>query len=202
MEGWLRVRGERVCPASALQLRGRHNLGNALAALAAAGAVGASLEKAAETIASFAGIEHRLESVGEVGGVLFVNDSQATTPAAAVAALESFSERVALIAGGRAKVPDFAELATAVVRRGASVVVIGEAGPRIAAAVRSAGGADVQSAESLPEATRLAWRKASPGGVVLLSPACASFDMFAGMAERGEVFRETVRALQQEERSN
>ena len=202
VEGWLRVRGERVCPASALQLRGRHNLGNALAALAAAGAVGASLEKAAETIASFAGIEHRLESVGEVGGVLFVNDSQATTPAAAVAALESFSERVALIAGGRAKVPDFAELATAVVRRGASVVVIGEAGPRIAAAVRSAGGADVQSAENLPEATRLAWRKASPGGVVLLSPACASFDMFAGMAERGEVFRETVRALQQEERSN
>jgi UDP-N-acetylmuramoylalanine--D-glutamate ligase len=195
VEGWLRVAGEKVCEVSALRLRGRHNHGNALAALLAARAVGATLSKAAETLASFTGVEHRLEEVATVGGVLYVNDSQATTPDSAVAGLEAFDERVVIIAGGRPKVSDFGRLGEAVVRRKASLIVIGEAADLIESAARSAGAVDVARAADLAEAVRLAHRKARPGEVVLMSPACASFDMFANMAERGRTFKHLVKEL-------
>mgnify|MGYP005836326481 CR=1 FL=1 len=200
--GWLRVRGEPVCPAEAVQLRGRHNLANALAALVAARAAGASLTQAAETVASFPGVEHRLEVVGEVGGVLFVNDSQATTPEAAAAGVGAFAERVILIAGGRAKVHDFTPLARAIAGRGAGLVVLGEAAEEIAAAAEAAGGGTAARAGDLAEAVALAFRAARPGDVVLLSPACASFDMFCDMAERGEAFRRLVQELADRHRSS
>ena len=116
-EGWLRVAGRPVCPVEAVRMRGRHNVGNALAALAAAHAIGAPLDRAEETLRSFPGVEHRLETVASVGGVTFINDSQATTPPATLAALAAFEGRVALIAGGRAKVHDFSELAQAAAAR-------------------------------------------------------------------------------------
>jgi UDP-N-acetylmuramoylalanine--D-glutamate ligase len=197
-EGWLRVQGQRICPASAVRLPGRHNLGNALAALAAAHAAGASLDKAEGTLTRFPGVEHRLEVAGSVGGVLFVNDSQATTPAATIAALEAFDRRVVLIAGGRAKVHDFNSLAQQMHARSASLVVIGEAAEEIAAAARKAGVTEIARAASLPEAVAMAYRQARPDGVVLLSPACASFDMFANMAERGRVFKQAMQGLAQE----
>jgi len=199
-EGWLRVAGENVCEVSALRLRGLHNRGNALAALLAARAMGASLEKAAETLASFAGVEHRLEEVATVGGVLYVNDSQATTPDSAAAGLEAFDERVVMIAGGRPKVADFNRLGEAVVRRKASLIVIGEAAELIESAARAAGAADVTRAADLAAAVRMAHETARPGEVVLMSPACASFDMFANMAERGQTFKHLVEELAAKEK--
>jgi UDP-N-acetylmuramoylalanine--D-glutamate ligase len=184
-----------VAPVSSLRLRGRHNLENALAALAAAGAAGADLERAAHTLSSFEGVPNRLEQVATVAGVTFINDSQATNPAAVEGALEAIAEPVTLIAGGRAKVPDFGGLGQAIAAGVRALVVIGEAGPAIAAAARAAGLDEVHSAGSLPEAVRMAFARARPGEVVLLSPACASFDMFHSMAHRGEVFRGAVAAL-------
>jgi UDP-N-acetylmuramoylalanine--D-glutamate ligase len=198
-EDWLRVAGERVCPVSAVKLLGRHNLGNVLAALAAAQAVGAPLDRAEKTLGRFTGVEHRLEPTGRVGGVLFVNDSQATTPQATIAALEAFAQHVALIAGGRPKVHDWDDLAQVVADRGVSLALIGEAAEEIAEAARKAGVTQIEQAASLPEAIAAAYRRAGPEGVVLLSPACASFDMFANMAERGRIFKETVQALAREE---
>lgn len=198
VEGWLRVLGQPICPASSVRLRGRHNLGNVLAALAAAKAIGAPLDNAGLTLQHFPGIEHRLEVVGSVGGVLFVNDSQATTPLAAIAALEAFDERIVLIAGGRPKVHEFGELADAIARRGVSLIAIGEAAQEIVGAARRAGAPEVAHAASLPEAARMAYRRARPGDVVLLSPACASFDMFENMSQRGRIFKETIARLKQE----
>lgn len=197
--GWLRVEGRRICPASRVRLRGRHNLGNVLAALAAAKAIGARLDRAASTLTRFAGVEHRLEVVGRVGEVLFVNDSQATTPPATVAALEAFQERVILIAGGRAKVRDFYGLAEAIARRGASLILIGEAAEEIGEAARKAGVKEIARAASLPEAVEAAYRQSEPGDVILLSPACASFDIFENMSQRGRVFKEAVQQLAERE---
>jgi len=201
VEGWLRVQETRVCPATSVRLRGRHNLGNVLAALAAAKAIGAPLDNARLTLAHFPGVEHRLEAIGSVGEVLFVNDSQATTPPATIAALESFEERVILIAGGRSKVQDFDGLGEAIVRHRASLIVIGEAAEEIAAAARSAGVTDIAHATSLPEAVEMAYQRARPGEVILMSPACASFDMFENMSQRGRIFTETMQQLARREDS-
>lgn len=199
-EGWLRLRGRGICPESSVRLRGRHNLSNALAALAAAGCAGASLDRASETLAEFEGLEHRLEVAAVVGGVSFINDSQATTPDAAVAALEAFPEHVVLIAGGRPKVHDFENLARTIATRGADLVTIGEAAEEIAAAARAAGVESIERAGDLGEAMEMARRRARSGDVVLLSPACASFDMFRNMAERGRTFKEIAAKMADVER--
>ncbi len=191
-EGWLRVKGRPVCQAAQVRLRGTHNLANVLAALGAAEAAGGALERAAEVIAHFDGLEHRLETVDVIDGITFVNDSQATTPGAAVAALESFPGHVVLIAGGRAKVQDFSSLAEAAAKRAVDLVVIGEAAEAIATAAREAGAPSVQLAADLSEAVRRARQKARSGDVILLSPGCASFDMFSDMAERGRIFKDLV----------
>ena len=201
-EGWLRVGGKRICPVEAVRLRGKHNLGNVLAALAAARAAGAGLGRAEETLGRFEGLEHRLEVVGAVGGVMFVNDSQATTPQAAAAAVNAFPGRVILIAGGRAKVHDFSVLAGALAQTRASLIVIGEAAEGIAAAAREAGVKEIAHARDLSEAVRIGCQRARPGDVVLLSPACASFDMFEDMAERGRVFKQVVAELKADKRSD
>ncbi|UCH36715.1 MAG: UDP-N-acetylmuramoyl-L-alanine--D-glutamate ligase [Armatimonadota bacterium] len=184
-----------VAPVVSLRLRGRHNLENALAALAAAGAAGADLSGAERTLSAFEGVPNRLEEVGTVGGVIFINDSQATNPPAVERALEAIEEAVVLIAGGRPKVADFVDLGRAIAAKARALVVIGEAGPAIAAAAQAAGLTDIETASTLPAAVRAAFDKAQPGDVVLLSPACASFDMFRNMAHRGEVFRTAVAEL-------
>jgi UDP-N-acetylmuramoylalanine--D-glutamate ligase len=184
-----------IAPVKSLRLRGRHNLENALGALAAAGAAGADLGRAESTLSSFEGVPNRLEEVATVRGVTFINDSQATNPSAVERALEAIEEPVVLIAGGRPKVSDFADLGRAIAAKARALVVLGEAGPAIAAAARAAGLTEVRSAATLEDAVRSAFEASRPGDVVLLSPACASFDMFRNMAHRGDVFRRAVSEL-------
>jgi UDP-N-acetylmuramoylalanine--D-glutamate ligase len=132
-----------------------------------------------------------------VEGVTFINDSQATIPQAAEVALEAMEAPAVLIAGGRPKVSDFSALAAVIAKRAKALVLIGEAAEMIAAAAKGAGFSAIHREKSLPEAVRTAFSIAAPGEIVLMSPACASFDMFTNMAHRGEVFRQTVRALKE-----
>ncbi|MCC7264019.1 MAG: UDP-N-acetylmuramoyl-L-alanine--D-glutamate ligase [Candidatus Latescibacteria bacterium] len=192
---WLRrpgAEGEVVCRVEEIPLRGRHNRENAAAAATAAAAAGASPAQIRAGILGFAGLPHRLERVGEYGGVLYYNDSLATTPDAAVAALQAFEEPVVLIAGGSSKGADFSSLgAQLAAGRVKAVVLLGEEGERIAQAAVQAGyaGELVRGCASMAEAVAQARLRVEPGEVVLLSPACASFGMFANYKDRGEQFK-------------
>jgi UDP-N-acetylmuramoylalanine--D-glutamate ligase len=181
-----------LLPVAAVHLQGRHMLSNVAAATAIshlAGASGASLARALE---GFRGLEHVMEIVASRGGVRFVNDSKATNIDAAAKSIESFDKVVAII-GGRYKGGDFADLAGPLQRHGRAVVAIGEARAMVRQALNDV--VPVSEAESLGDAVRQAWDLAVPDGVVLLAPACSSFDMFADYAERGRRFKEEVRKL-------
>lgn len=168
-------------------LVGRHNLENAAAALAAAAALGIPPQRWKEGLQRYEGIEHRLECVGEHAGVAWFNDSKATNVDAAITAVRSFERGVHLIAGGRGKGAPYAPLVEAARGRVRAVYTIGEDGPAIAAAF--AGAAPVVEAGTLERAVREALAAAEPGDVILLSPACASFDQFPDFRARGEAFR-------------
>jgi UDP-N-acetylmuramoylalanine--D-glutamate ligase len=148
------------------------------------------MRRAVET---FNGLEHALERVAEINGVRFVNDSKATNIEAARRAIETFDAGVVPIMGGRFKGGRFEDLLEVVRSRTRAIVAIGEAAPLIHDALASA--VPVDRAASMEEAVRLAYGRATPGGVVLLAPACASFDMFADYAERGRAFKDAVRRL-------
>jgi UDP-N-acetylmuramoylalanine--D-glutamate ligase len=191
---WL-ADGERrpLLAASEVRLRGRHNLANALAAAVAAAAAGANDAAIRQVLRCFAGVPHRLEVVAEVNGVLYVNDSIATSPERARAALESFDRPIIWLAGGRSKqLPVDALVATAA-RRVRRAFLFGEEGPVLAAQLRAAGLAAVEECEGLAEAVTRAIASARPGEVVLLAPACTSFDQFPDYEARGEAFRQLVR---------
>jgi len=185
-----------VCHTGALRLRGRHNVENVLAACAIASAAGASLEAIRAVATTFEGVPHRLELVRELGGVRYYNDSIATSPERAIAAMQSFDEPILLLAGGRDKhLPwdDFARLAHQKARH---VIIFGEATPIIRRAMQAAPGpCQVHLAATLEVATDLATGLARPGDVVLLSPGGTSFDAFRDFEERGERFRELVKQL-------
>lgn len=186
-------RREVLCRISELKILGVHNLENALAAALSAAAVGASMTAIRAALTSFEGLEHRLEFVSEIDGVRYVNDSKGTNVGAVVRSLESFTDPVILIAGGRDKHGDFAPLIPLVHERVKRLILIGEAAEtlrRMLAAV-----CPTEEASSLEEAVRRAAAVASSGEVVLLSPACASFDMFTDFEERGRVFKAAVRRL-------
>jgi len=200
-DGFLRLCGRSLCPTDKVRLRGKHNLCNVLAALAAVWCAGAGLEKAEKVLADFRGVANRLEEVAVVEGVTFINDSQATIPEAAQVALEAMDAPAILIAGGRPKVKDFSALAGAVAQKAKALILIGEAAEMIASAAKQAGFSSIQQAATLPEAVQTAFSLARPGEIILLSPACASFDMFTNMAHRGEVFRQAVRALEAERKA-
>jgi UDP-N-acetylmuramoylalanine--D-glutamate ligase len=191
-DGFLYINDEKICARDKIRLRGRHNLYNVLAALAAAQAAGASLKKAEEVLSNFKGVANRLEEVAVIDDVTFINDSQATIPQAAEVALEAMEAPVILIAGGRPKVADFSSFARAICKHAKALILMGEAAKSIAAAAKQAGFNAIHFAASLPEAVRSAKALAEPGEIVLLSPACASFDMFKDMSQRGEVFRQAV----------
>ena len=178
-------------------LAGPHNLANARAAEAAALAMGIDRETIRAALASFPGVPHRLERVAERDGVLYVNDSKATNVAAATAALRSFDRPVRVILGGSLKGEAFAGLAEPVAERCASAYLIGPAAEPIERALAPAAGRGVavRRCADLADAVRAAAGDAQPGDVVLLSPACASFDAFRNYEERGERFRELVAAL-------
>jgi UDP-N-acetylmuramoylalanine--D-glutamate ligase len=183
--------------ADELQLLGSHNVENAMAAAAAALASGVSRDAVAQGLRSFAGVPHRLERVRERDGVLYVNDSKATNVASALAGIRAFEGGVRLIAGGRPKQESFEPLAPVVADRCVACYLIGEAAERMAAelAAAAAAGVEVSDAGALDRAVEAAAADAKPGEVVLLSPACASFDAFKDFEERGDRFRELVEAL-------
>ena len=194
-EGGLHLAGAGlIAPWSDVSIRGRHNRENAMVATALAARAGAAADALARGLASFPGVPHRLEVVAEVGGVRYVNDSKATNPDAAAAALDAYDRGVHLIAGGSAKGTSFAPLADAA--RGAVVraYLIGDTAAEIGAALDASRVAH-ESCPDLAAAVRAAAARARPGQVVLLAPACASFDQFTSYEHRGDVFREAVAAL-------
>ncbi|MCL6640433.1 MAG: UDP-N-acetylmuramoyl-L-alanine--D-glutamate ligase [Candidatus Rokubacteria bacterium] len=197
-DGWIVARldgrPEPVCPVAEIRLRGTHNVENVLAATACALWAGLAPESVRRAIGRFRGVAHRIEFVRDVRGVQYYNDSKGTNVASTIKALESFTERLVLIAGGLGKGQDFAPLAEAARGRVAHAVVIGRDGPAIAAALERAG-IPVSAAPSLEAALELARAAARPGDVVLLSPACASFDMFRDFEHRGDVFKQLVGGL-------
>ena len=185
-----------ICPVADLPLRGQHNWTNAAAAVAGALAFGAPPTRFAAALRAFTGLPHRLEYVAERAGVTYYNDSLATTVDAACAALHAFDAPLLLIAGGASKGADFSALGAAIASgRVRAALLIGQEAPRIAAAIERAGaGAIAHFCRDLPQALATARRWAQTGDVVLLSPACASFDQFASYAERGDLFKRLVLA--------
>jgi len=190
-DGMLRGPSGDLLPVAALPRALPHDVSNALAASAAALAAGATVDGVAAVLAGFGGLPHRLTLVAEAGGVRWYDDSKATNPHAALAAVCGF-ESVVLVAGGRNKGLDLRPLAGAADRVRA-VVAIGEAAPEVAAAF--AGLRPVRVAESMDAAVRLAAAEASAGDAVLLSPGCASFDWYPSYAARGDDFARAVRDL-------
>jgi UDP-N-acetylmuramoylalanine--D-glutamate ligase len=182
--------------ASELRVPGRHNIANALAAAVAGHAAGIPPEAIADVLRGFKGVARRLETVGERDGVLWVNDSAATTPAATITALDAFDRPAVVILGGVAKGADFTGLARELVKRARGGVLIGQAADDIAAALEMAGSGRFPTvrAATLAEAVATSAAMARAGDVVLLSPACASFDMFASADDRGDQFAALVRA--------
>ena len=196
--------GGGIMPVDELGIPGRHNVSNALAAVAAGLLFGVAPDAIRRAAAGFTGVEHRLQSVGLVDGVRFVNDSQGTQPDAVIAALRAFPAPVVLIAGGRDKGVDLLDLARVAADTASAAVLIGESGPTLEGLLRDAGLARTARAASLDEAVAVADSFAhlaladSPEGTVatvVLSPAAASFDMFEDYAARGRAFIEAVGRL-------
>ena len=182
--------GELPLPAEEIRLRGDHNLENAMGASAAAIASGVPGEAVAAALRTFAGVPHRLEEVGTVDGVLYVNDSKATNVSSAVRGIEAFDGGVHVILGGSLKGGGFEGLRGALSSRAVAAYLIGEAADRLAADLD--GTVSLRRSGDMATAVRDASAAAEPGEVVLLSPACASFDQFRDYEERGAVFRSLV----------
>jgi UDP-N-acetylmuramoylalanine--D-glutamate ligase len=197
-DGWIvaRLNGhvEEICPLGEISLRGQHNVENVLAAAACALWTGLSPESIRRGIGAFQGVAHRIERVLDERGVTYYNDSKGTNVASTIKALESFAEPVILIAGGKGKGQDFGPLGEAARGRVRQAVLIGADRARIRAVLEAAG-IPCTDAGSMQEAVAAARSLAGVGDVVLLSPACASFDMFDSYEHRGEVFKTIVRAF-------
>jgi UDP-N-acetylmuramoylalanine--D-glutamate ligase len=189
-------REEALFPRDAVRVPGAHLAVDLLAAGAGARLMGATPAEITRAVESFRGVEHVLERVDEVGGVVFFNDSKATNVDAARRSLEAFPGPLLPILGGHYKGGDFAELGPALRDRAKLVLAIGEARERIATALRSTVPI-VDCGSSLREAVERAYQAAVPGDTVLLAPACASFDMFTDYAERGRAFKDEVRRLKE-----
>jgi UDP-N-acetylmuramoylalanine--D-glutamate ligase len=192
-EIWLARGARQLLPASAVPLPGRHNLLNVLAAMALAETVHVPLDAMKRAVARFHGLHHRTELVLERDGVRWIDDSKGTNVGATVAALNGMGAPVILIAGGDGKGADFSELRAPVASCARAVVLIGRDAPQIEKAL--AGAVPVVNAEDMHAAVRAAARLAQSGDVVLLSPACASFDMFRNYEHRGQVFAQAVEEI-------
>lgn len=190
---WLALGTQRLLPASALGTSGRHNVANALAALALVHALEADLELAAAALREFRGLPHRMQLVAEGDGLRWIDDSKATNVAAAVTAIGGVEGPLVLIAGGDGKGQSFEALATALRPRGATAILIGRDRGQMAAALD--GACAVELADTLPAAVARARALAPAGATVLLAPACSSLDMFRDYAQRGEVFAAAARGV-------
>ena len=190
---------ERLVPVSSIELTGRHMRDNVVAAAAVTTIAGVEPAAMRSALAGFHGLEHVMEPVATVHGVRFVNDSKATNVEAARRSIESFDGTVVAIVGGQFKGGDLRELRAPLATRRGAVVAIGDAAPLVHAALGDA--VPVRDATSMPEAVRRGYELAGGNGVVVLAPACASFDWFRDYAERGRVFKDAVRALEEELRT-
>jgi UDP-N-acetylmuramoylalanine--D-glutamate ligase len=197
-DGWITVASaggtRRILPVTEVPLPGEHNLSNVMAAVGAGIAAGVDEERMAAAVRAFKAVEHRLELIGSFNGVRWYNDSKATNPDSTYKALAAFREPIVLIAGGRNKGIDVAPLAEAIARRVTALVAIGETGDELAHRARTAGLDRVERASDLIDAVRKAAALATPGSVVLLSPAFTSYDMFRDYEDRGRRFKATVLA--------
>jgi UDP-N-acetylmuramoylalanine--D-glutamate ligase len=182
-----------VMPVAEVQLVGRHNIANVMAAMALAETMSIPFELMRETVKNFKGLSHRTQIVANYGDILWINDSKATNVGATTSALKGIERPVVLIAGGQSKNADFSELRDAVVDKVHTLVLIGEDARKIASEFEN--NLSLFYANNMEAAVRLANDHAHAGDAVLLSPACASFDMFEGFEHRGDVFTNAVKAL-------
>jgi UDP-N-acetylmuramoylalanine--D-glutamate ligase len=182
-----------VVPVQEISIRGVHNLYNAMAATLAAQAAGIGAASLRATLKNFKGVEHRLEHVRELDGITYVNDSKATNVDSVWYALQSFTTPLVVLIGGRDKGNDYTRLAELVRKHVRAVIAIGESADKVVAAFSPI--VPVEKAVNMSDAVRQARARAVAGDVVLLSPACASFDWFDNYEHRGNVFKEIVRAL-------
>lgn len=180
---------------AAIPLRGRHNVENTLAAAGAARLAGVSLEAIAAAVRTFPGVEHRLEFVRRLNGVEFYNDSKATNVDAALKAVDAFPGGLWIILGGKHKGSPYTPLAEPLRRKGRAALLIGAAAPLVEQDLQ--GAVRLIRAGTLEAAVRAAWAEAAPGDVILLAPACASYDQFNNYGERGRAFKALVHALQE-----
>ena len=199
-EAWLFEDQVPLMAAAELPLAGGHNAANALAALALARSIELPYEPLLGALKRFRGLPHRVEKVMEIGAVGFYDDSKGTNVGATVAALDGMTEKVVLIAGGDGKGQDFSPLKDVVAKHARAVILIGRDADLIANAIAGSG-VPVLRALSMDEAVRLSFQASKPGDRVLLSPACASFDMFNNYSHRAQVFIDAVRALAVKQRA-
>lgn len=188
------MQGERVLMArNDLPLEGKHNVANALAALAMGAAIGLDVSAMCDALKVFRGLDHRMQKVAEIAGVSWINDSKATNIGACIAALQGYDDKVVLIMGGDAKGADMTELTPVVKEKAKAVVLMGKDAALIEQAL--AGCVPTHFAENMKTAVRIAAGLAEAGDSVLLSPACASLDQYKNYIERGDKFAAAVRAL-------
>ena len=193
-EAWLAQGDRKLIGVSQLRVAGLHNAANALAALALTRAIDLPYEPLLRALAQFEGLPHRVQKVAEIDGVTFYDDSKGTNVGATVAALSGLRQSVVLIAGGDGKGQDFSPLRSAVAARARAVVLIGRDSEKIAQSIEGSG-VPMQRAQTMEEAVRMSLAAAREGDAVLLSPACASFDMFRDYEHRGQVFVQAVKRL-------
>ncbi|NOV03416.1 UDP-N-acetylmuramoyl-L-alanine--D-glutamate ligase [Paenibacillus planticolens] len=191
-----------IMPAREIGIPGNFNVENAMAAAAAAITAGVELTAIADVLRSFQGVEHRLELVRELEGVTFYNNSKATNAAATIKSIEVFDQKLILIAGGLDRGSDYMELLPIFRERIKGIVTLGQSKEKITHIAEMAGISSIQSvdtakdaADAVAKAVQLAWRMSEPGDIVLLSPACASWDMFPSYEDRGRMFKESVHNL-------
>ena len=185
----------KICDVKEVCLKGEHNLENALAAVALSYGMGVSVAVISDTLKSFAGVEHRMEPVRVKDGVLYVNDSKGTNPDSTMKALGAYDEPIVLIAGGKNKGLSFVDLAELIKKKVRKTILVGMAKGDFKEAFAQVGYDDYLEADTFEEAVRLAAKEAVSGEIVLLSPACTSWDMFQSFEERGALFKEIVNGL-------
>lgn len=194
---WLMHGQRRVMNANELRVAGLHNVANALAALALCHAVGLPLAPLLNALRAFEGLPHRVQPIAEINDIVYYDDSKGTNVGATIAALQGLRRPVVLIAGGEGKGQDFAPLYPVVMQHARAVVLIGRDADKIAAVLQNCG-VPVVYAQNMVDAVRQSASLAQPGDAVLLSPACASFDMFRNYSHRAEEFNAAVHALQED----
>ena len=196
-DGWIARGGEKLVALESLRLAGLHNAANAMSALALCDAVGVAPQRLISALCQFTGLPHRVEFVAEIGGVSYYDDSKGTNVGATLAAVEGMGRKVLLILGGEGKGQDFSPLKAALSQHARAVALIGRDAPLIGTAIDGCN-VPVRSCGDIEDAVRWCAEVAKPGDAVLLSPACASFDMFRNYAHRAEVFIKVVKTIQKE----